>query len=346
MRILYISRSKLGHSVNAVYIKGLRANNVDVRELFIGGNEFFNLIRYLFKHKKSFDAVLVGYDSPFLVCVAKLFSGKKVIYNALCSVYERMIISRALAGPVSLKTAYYWLSDFLAVHSADLVMVETNEQAKYFKKLFRVSNKKLFRAWTGARDDLFYNHGLGTEKFPVFTAVFRGQFLPESGVETLIRASKLLDGENIKILLLGGGLGTSKAHNLINEFRPDNLEFVNKFLSNEELQSIMQKSHLCLGQLAKHPRLERTVPHKAYESLAMRLPYLTASNRGILELLKSGDNCITCEPASPESLAEKIIWAKNNPEELERVAENGFQFYCKNLKSEILAKKLLERMVA
>jgi len=345
MRILYISRSKLGHSVNAVYIKGLRANNVDVRELFISRNEYFDLIKYLFKHRNSFDVILVGYDSPFLVCATKLFSNKKVVYNALCSVYERMIISRALAKPVSLKAAHYWLSDLLAVHSADLVMVETDEQAKYFKKLFGVSDKKLFRAWTGVQDDLFYRHEPGVEKFPVFTAVFRGQFLPESGVETLIRASKLLDGKNIKIMLLGGGPGTSKAQHLLNELQPDNLEFVNKFLSNEELQLIMQKSHLCLGQLASHSRLERTVPHKAYESLAMRLPYLTASNRGILELLKRGENCITCEPANPESLAGKILWSQNNPDELDRIAENGFQFYCKNLRSEILAKKLLDRLI-
>lgn len=35
MKILYISWSKPEHSVNAVYIKGLRANNVDVWELFV-----------------------------------------------------------------------------------------------------------------------------------------------------------------------------------------------------------------------------------------------------------------------------------------------------------------------
>ena len=115
MKILYISRSKLNHSVNAVYIKGMRANNVDVRELFISRNEYFDLIKYLFKFRSSFDVIFVGYNSPNLVYLAKLFSNRKIVYNALCSVYERMIISRALSPRFSVKAVYYWLSDLLAV---------------------------------------------------------------------------------------------------------------------------------------------------------------------------------------------------------------------------------------
>ena len=52
MKALYLSRSKLTSSVNAVYIKGLRANGVEVDEMFVRRNEFFNLIKYLLENRK------------------------------------------------------------------------------------------------------------------------------------------------------------------------------------------------------------------------------------------------------------------------------------------------------
>lgn len=99
---------------------------------------------------------------------------------------------------------------------------------------------------------------------------------------------------------------------------------------------------MSLGQLGNHPRLIRTIPHKAYESLAMGLPYLTAANKGILELLKDGETCVVCNPADPNSLAEKILWAKNNWQELERIAERGHNLFIDKLAPQILAAELLE----
>ena len=345
MNILYIGRSKLNHSVNAVYIKGLRSNGVAVRELFIGRNEYFDLIKYLFKHKNSFDVVFIGYDSPLLVCLAKLFSTKKVVYNALCSVYERLIVSRELASRFSVKAVYYWLSDLLASHSADLIMVETDRQARYFKKLFFLPKSNVFKAWTGVDDDVFYRNLPAIDKFPVFTTVFRGQFVPESGVECVVKAAKILENEDINFIIHGGGQNTVTVKKLIERTAPKNLKLVTDFLPAEELRNLMQKCHLSLGQLSDHPRLERTIPHKCYESLAMRLPYLTAANKGVLELLEPGKTCVECKPADAEDLAEKILWAKNNPDKLDKIAEDGFQLYKENLRSDILAKNLLDRLI-
>ena len=285
MRILYFSQSKLDNSVNAVYIEGLRQNGAIVNSFHVpkGLKGLMSAAKHL-KDTKDSDLIMVGYDSPSLVVFFKFLTGRKVVYNALCSVYERLIVSRALARPFYIKAVYYWLLDFLAVHSANLVMVETDSQVKYFRKLFWVKQKKLFRAWTGVNEDVFY-YSQGVEKPPVFTVMFRGQFLPESGVEYVVRAAKILENENINFVIHGGGQNDDKIKKLIEELRPGNIKLMIDFLPAEELRTLMQKCHLSLGQLSNHPRLKRTVPHKCYESLAMKLPYLTASNIGVLELL-------------------------------------------------------------
>ena len=106
----------------------------------------------------------------------------------------------------------------------------------------------------------------------------------------------------------------------------------------------MQKCHLSLGQLSDHIRLTRTLPHKIYETLSMNLPYLTAPSAGVLELLVSNETCILCNSADERSLAEKIVWAKNNTQEIGRIAENGYKLYQYRLRSQVLAKNLLDKV--
>lgn len=343
MSILYLSHSRLKNSVNAVYIKGLVQNGKDVEAYGIkkSFSGYLDALKKILKTKPDF--IIVGYDSPKLVIFCRLFTRKKVVYNALCSVYERMIVARELYSKFSSYAVYYWLLDFFAVRSADLVMLETDSQINYFAKLFKVSREKLTRAWTGVDEDIFF-YDPSLTKFPTFTVLFRGSLMPEAGAEYVIQAAKILEGENIKFIMLSGGLLLDKISKLVEEFKPANLEFRSDLLPIEELRTIMRKCHLSLGQLSDHPRLERTIPHKAYESLAMHLPYLTATNAGILELLKEGETCLACRPADVKSVAEKILWAKNNPQELEGIAQNGYKLYQDKLRSDILARDLLAKL--
>lgn len=346
MDINYYSSSRFSNSVNAVYIKALRVNGYDVNELYIGDNfkEYRRMIRDMAKNKSA-DFIFIGYDSPKLVVIARIFTRKKIIYNALCSVYERLIVSRKLAPKFSLKSFYYWLLDFFAVKSANLVMLETNSQIDYFKKLFLAPDKKLFRAWTGADEDKFY-YDPAIKKNDIFTVVFRGALMPEAGAEHVVRAAKILENYPVQFIMASNGIELNKIKNLIDELRPKNLELITDFLPDEDLRVLMQKSHLSLGQLSNHKRLKRTIPHKAYESLALKLPYLTAANKGVLEILVPNETCLVCKPGDEKSLAETILWAKDHPDELNEIAENSFRLYQNQLRPRILANKLLERVRA
>lgn len=348
MNIFYVSFSKLEYSVNAVYIKGLEQNGATVFRVYLKGkswSSYLKALREYWRRRKGVDFILVGYDSPQLAVWLNLFSRKKIIYNTLCSVYERFIVSRAAASRWSLKSFYYWLIDFLGGYASDLVMLESHEQIKYFHKLFGVNPRKCIRAWTGTDEDKFF-YDSAIPKADTFTVIFRGGLLPESGAEFAVKAAKILENEPIKFVMHANDQELPKIEKLISELQPKNFELITEFLSDEKLRTLMQKSHLSLGQLSKHPRLTRTIPHKCYESLALGLPYLTASNKGVLELLETGKTCLTCEPASAESLARQILWAKNHPAELAQIAKNGYRLYQEKLTSKTLAGKLLKEALA
>ncbi|MDP3697328.1 MAG: glycosyltransferase [Candidatus Taylorbacteria bacterium] len=343
MKILYLKQSK--DTVNNVYIRGLEENGVEVLNLYSKPrriSDLIKLVRFYRRERANIDLIMVGFSSPHLAIFTRLISGKKIIYNATVSVYDRLILSRELASQFSIKAAYYLLLDFLAAHLADLTMVESNCQAEFFHKNFKVPQRKLYRAWIGVDENRFF-YDPNIKKRDEFMVVFRGAFLPESGVEYAIKAAQVLEKENIKFIIIGGQ-NLPEVNKLIVELNPSNLELITDFMPQDKLNQLMQSSHISLGQLSDHPRLARTVPYKVFESLAMKLPYLTASNKGILELVKTGETCITCEPANAGSLAEKILWARNNPQELEKIALNGYKLYQNELRSHILAKNLLDRI--
>jgi len=342
--ILYLSCSRLNNFANSVYLKGfsLAGHKVEACKIEKSLAGYLEAVRKVLVGE--FDFLMIGYDSPWLVIFCRLLTRKKIVYDAILPAYERLITSRNLAGRRSIKGAYYWLVDFLAFHLSDLILLETNRQINFVSNFYHINKKKLFRAWTGVDGDNFFYDSF-VPKFSEFTVLFRGAFMPEAGTEYAIKAAKILEKEDIRFIVIGGGILLKKVKELVEELKPANLELITDFLPQERLRKIMQACHLSLGQLSDHERLARTIPNKAYESLAMKLPYLTAYNSGILELLVPDKTCLTCNPADAQSLAEKILWSKDNPQELERIAQNGYQLYQDNLRSDILARSLLKKIV-
>lgn len=345
-KIIYLTYTRPEYSLNLVLIKGLKENGIEVLEFYSkdkGIQGFLKALSFYRNNSKNADLVAIGYNSPALVGLMRLFCRKTIIFNAVLSEYERMIISRKLARPFSLKALYYWFLDFTAVHLADLTLLESAHQIGFFRKMFKVSKKRLYRNWIGVdKNKFFYDPSI--KKLDVFTIVFRGALMPEAGAEYVIKTAKMLEGKNCKFIMVGGGLLSNKIKQLIEDVQPMNLEYIADFLPDEELRKTMQKCHISLGQLSDHPRLTRTLPHKVYESLSMKLPYLTASNTGILELLTPNKTCLTCNPADAQSLADKILWAGDNYSEVDQIAERGYELYLKELRSDILARNLLNRM--
>jgi len=325
-------------------LDGLRKNGVEIEEYLDNSQswrKFWNLYKKYRAAAANCDLLWVGYTAHILAPFARIISRKKIIFNALGSLYEGIIISRGQGSPLSLRGMYCWLVDFLAFHSASLSLIESNEQKKWLMKRFFLNSDKLLRAWTGTDENIFYHDPL-IKKLPVFTVLFRGGFLPESGIECVLKAAKILESEDINFRVIGSGMLENKVAEMIKSLNLTKIEWIKDRLPVDELRKKMQECHLSLGQLSNHERLERTIPHKAFESAATKLLYLTARNKGVLELLNENETCFCCNPADPKDLANKIIWLKQNLPAAQKIAENAFDLFNEKLTSKVLAKKVLD----
>lgn len=338
MRFCYIQTGN-DYAPDKHLMDGLRENGHIVFELIENDQKFGKRFRFawrFWKNNNPCDAVIIGYSLPILVPIVRCLSGKKVIFNAVSSQYEANIVSRETDSPWSLRSLKWWIMDFISFHFSSHVLLESNAQTDFVHRLFLVPRKKLFRSWMGVDEKVFFRDSQ-VKKDKKFTILFRGRFLPESGILTVIETAKKLEDKDVQFLIIGHGFMYREVNALMDKLKPKNIEMVSERLPGNALRERMLGAHISLGQLANHPRLSRTLPAKLYESLALGLPYLTGRNAGILELLKEDETCIATEPGNPDDLAKKILYLRDNPRILQKVAENGYQLYKERLTSKKLA---------
>ena len=346
MTILYLNITKSIPTKDKVYLGGLEENGVKIikhLDSAPGVKKFWNIYKYRRALKTDYDILWVGYSAHILVPFARLITKKKVIFNTLGSLYEGIITSRHQAPPFSWKACRIWLIDFLAFNMASLSLVETNAQIDYTSKTFLAPKKKFLRAWTGVDDKVFF-YNPAILKLPRFTVIFRGGLLPDSGVEYFVEAAKLLQNQDISFRLLGRGLLVPKIQKILDSFDSHNFEWSQDFLEIAELRKKFQECHLSIGWLCNEPRAMRTIEHKTFESLAMKLPFLHGRTPGIMELLKENETGFYCDLNDAKDLAKKILELKNNPTLLNRVAENGYRLFNQKLRPKYLANVVLNHL--
>ena len=340
MKFYYISTNN-SYPQNRHLIDGLRENDhevFEVEEKNQGLSKYIKIVKNFWPQRHLYDVVIVGFTSPHFVPIMKLMFLKGVIYNGQFSQYEANVISRGKN-----KKVVWWLKDFVSFILSSKILLESNSQIDFIHKLFFVPRKKLTRSWAGVNEKHFFIDK-GVEKNKEFTVLFRGRFLPESGIDTIIKTAKLLENEKIYFLIIGHGFLYKTVNALIKKLHPKNMTVIQEFLSYNELRKKMFSCHISLGQLANNQRLYRTLPCKLFESLALGLPYLTGRNTGVLELLKENETCLIVESANPKELAKKILALKNNPNLLEKVAKQGYKLYKEKLTSKQLAKEFIDNL--
>ena len=102
MKICYLNLTSYIPARDAVYLRGLKENGVEILECRDDSPGLAKFLKLYKKHKSlcgKYDVMLVGYTAHILVPFARLITNKKVVFNALCSLYEGVIISREKEKP-------------------------------------------------------------------------------------------------------------------------------------------------------------------------------------------------------------------------------------------------------
>jgi glycosyltransferase involved in cell wall biosynthesis len=321
-------------------MKGLRENGVEIIECRDNSRGPLKFVKLFIKHWKirnDYDVMIVGYPSHIAVPLAKFISNKKVVLDALCTMWESETFSHKASN---FKQIEMRIIDWLAVKFADIILVETFAQKKFFEKRFGGNPVKYKVVYTGADNSIFFKD-FSVPKLQKFSVLFKGRLTPEAGVKYVLKAADILKNQNIFFRIIGFGILKEDVEKQISDLELKNVELICNELPFDELRKNMLECHLSLGQFENNPRLSRTIPHKCFETLALGLPYVTSRAPAISERLKDGKNCLFVNPADPKDLVEKILMLKNNQNLARAIGNNGYNLYQKKFNPKNLAKDIL-----
>lgn len=331
---------------DAPYIQGLRKKGVQVLECHDasrGISKFVRLAKKVRAMRGKYDIAFVGHTSTTIVPLIRLLTRKPIVFNALCPLYDGMVLEREVYRPYSPRAILIWFLDFLSYHLSQAVLLETERQNTYVHGHFLVPRRKLFRTFT-TTDPHNYHPDPSIQKVPGFLCVFRGWLTPATGAEYIVEAARILKDEDIRFRFIVRGQSVPMIKARIEKYGLSTVELLEGYYSNDELNRLILSGHVYLGQFGSHVRLNKTIQFKTIEACAYGMPYITADLPSNRELLHDGVDCLFVRRGDAEDLAKAILKLKNDPGLRERLGRAAHTLYQKELTPDVLAGQILAIM--
>lgn len=340
LTVCYFGDYNSAHCRNRILLEGLRGNGVTViecktklRHIF----KYWDLIKKHWEIRKKYDVMIVGTPGNQPMILARFLTRKPIIFDAIVSLYEAAVLDSKSVKPKSVRAVYYWLLDFIALHFADIVLCATYNHIEYVSKEFHIARQKFRRVLVGSSDDIFYPV-TAAKKSSDFTLIFFGSFIPLHGVEYIIKAAKILEGQGVRFLMIGNGQTKKGAQETCKVLGIKNVIFVDG-MRQPALNQEIARSDVCLGIFSGSPQAQKAIPNKVYDCAATKTPIVTADAPGMRELFTDQDIMLV-EPGDSDALANAILLLKEDGEKRNSLANNAYDKFIKYATINILGKEL------
>jgi len=369
MTVCYWGTYDSGYPRNRILIAGLRAGGVDVREChfplwkdtaqklrharsgWLGVGQVLRWARAYASLSVRFlrsprpDFLFVGYSGHFDVFPAWLLSRARrvpLVFDAFLSLYDSLVLDRDAVARNGPKARFLAWIDRTACRLADRVLLDTRAHATFFCESFDLPGEKFLILPIGADDSVFRPGERSADRGRPYTVLHFGRYIPLHGLETVVRAARLLQerGASCRFLLVGDGEERSKIEALAERLGVRCLEFRGAEPPHR-LAATIRDADLCLGIFGETGKAARVVPNKVYEAMAAGRPVVTGDSPAAREFLTDGVDCLLCRRGDPESLASAILRLMADRELADRLASAGRMRFQQKASPAVIGRALV-----
>ncbi len=327
--------------------KNLETQNMNIVECYEPfknpASFFITYCKLFFKHRKlDYDVMIIPWRGILTLPIAKLIHKKPIIYFPAFSIYDTLVNDRKIIKKNSIKGKFIHFVDKIACKWSDMVILESKEEIKYFRNEFHLDIKKFRQCPLSADESIFYPKNEKIKLKKNFIVLFFGSFIPLHGIETIVKAAKILqNNDNIIFKICGDGQTKPEITKLINDHKLENVKLLG-IVSKEMLLENIHTSDICLGIFGDTVKATKVLTNKVFQILASKKPLITMESPTALEYhLIDKKNCILVPPANHEKLADAILLLKNDSKKREHIAEEGYKTYYEYLSMNVAGKKLV-----
>jgi len=280
---------------------------------------------YNYLRIEQHDAVLVSYMGQADVLALWLFAKlrrKPIIWDAFLSLYNTVVEDRRLVHRHHPLAFLLFALEWLACRAADAVVLDTAIHGRYFVDRFHIRATKVHRVFVGVEPENFHPAigppPSGRER-PPFRVLFYGQFIPLHGIETVVQAAKLSEGDGTHWHLIGTGQEAHRIRSLIGELSLSNLDW-ERWVAYEDLLKHIHSVDVCLGIFGATEKAKRVIPNKVYQIIASGKPLITADSVAIRELLQPGPSLVLIPAADPVALRRAVLEVRDSRRTTDSIA--------------------------
>jgi glycosyltransferase involved in cell wall biosynthesis len=198
------------------------------------------------------------------------------------------------------------------------------EQVNLYITLTEFSRQKLIQGGLPAAKIVVKPHFVhpdpGVREGPGEYVIFVGRFSPEKDLTTLLVAWKKLRGMPLK--LVGDGPAEGEACRLIQESGAGDVEWLGRRPRGQVL-ALIKKAHLLVSPSASC----ETFGLVAVEAFACGVPVVASRLGAMAEIVEDGRTGLLFTPGDPDDLADKVRWAIDHPDAMERMGKNARELY-------------------
>ncbi len=288
-------------------------------------------------YRSSRITYVVMSPSHLIVPFLRVFTSKPIVLDAGWPLLDGKKVDTKKPRD-TLNQIKIWLLDFVSFHSSSLVLFESQAQNRYSKRRYFLFNRKIEVSYTGFDETQVAsvsNDKVKSKNCPKPPYVlFRGKVNEEAGLQNIVSAFSKYDISAPLVIL------TNLDLNL--EVNVKQVKIIKEFVSMEEMSELYKGAVVCLGQLSSHPRIARTIPHKAFEAGFFGTPYISIKNGAVSEIFSNGKGCHFIDNDSPREIAQAINWILDDPKLVHNYAQEMLNEYRSNLSQEKIYINFIE----
>jgi glycosyltransferase involved in cell wall biosynthesis len=342
-RVLFVSGRETGYIRNRMVLKALRSAyevtvlTPDTRSTparLLGG-----AARLLTCHAPH-EFCFAGFYGQPLALAASITQRAPVILDAFVSTYDTLCEDRRTFSPRSpAGRLAFWL-DEAGCRRAARVLADTEANAEYLARTFRVPRDKLAALPVGCDEVVFSPRPMerAASRFEVF---HYGAFLGLHGTDVIVRAAALLrDCRGIHFTLGGDGPLRRDVVALAEELGLDNVSLPG-WIPFERLPDHIARADVCLGgHFSTNPKAQRVVATKTYQFIAMARPTIVGDNVASREAFAPREHVLAVTMGDPEALARAIVELRDDAALRERLASAGYILFQERYSSIAIGRRL------
>lgn len=289
----------------------------------------YPLLLWRFLRAPQTDAVVVPYPGHFDVLVLKPFAWLRrvpIIWDAFLSAYDTIVDDRRMISsrhPLAFGLkAWEWL----ACRAANRVVLDTQEQAYYFRTSYRLPAAKTASVPVGSEESAFPVLA-GRERTDRASVLFYGQFIPLHGIDTIVEAARLSRHLPIDWQIIGTGQMADEIRDMLKDDQPSALKW-EEWVPYTQLSERIAAADVCLGVFGASAKAGRVIPNKVFQILSAGRPLVTRDGAGIRELVGSGSEAIELvppnDPAALLAAVKRLLDAAPYPPDLHSELRKSF----------------------